>query len=203
MGRQKRKKYIKKPASRQAGEWFPLFVVQRGKYAPRLYDVILKEKPAKGKSFRSIDYSKMKMERLRGKHLITLLEEEEGRKRVYRNRHRIIDGLADFLVENIKLGVIHGQIGPEHILLKRRWKKLDVKKIYDFGIGKIADTEHGATKIEIRDPLGHARDYYDAAYVVEKVAESSGRKGRGLGKEKRKLLEYLKKKFEKRIEEVM
>lgn len=201
--RRKKKSYVKK-TEEQTREWFPLFIVQPGKFAPRLYDVVLKREPAKGGSYRTVDYSKMRMELLKGgKHLSTLLERKRGRKNVYRNRYRIIDGLADFLIENIKLGVIHGEIEMRHIFLKGKRKKLDVKKIYDFDWGGIADTKHTITKTGHKNPKGHAKDYYGAAYVVERIAESSNKKGPKLKKEKKELLNYLKKRFEKRIEEVM
>ena len=96
-------------------------VAQPSKHAQRLVAAV-------GHSAASANRAVVSWER--GRTIASL----KGTPFLYRNRRRILDQLADALVEHIRLGVVHGDIHEENVLVSRlRAKRSPVRvKIIDY-----------------------------------------------------------------------
>ncbi len=199
----------------------PHFIAQPSPYAQRMLGVwlrkmsgwtqsdraqLMRQKPLE--TLRSLDMAKVAYEK--GK----TLGELRGTGFAFRNRYRILDKLADALAENLRLGVVHGDVHAANIIISgsmpgrlRRPLRL---KLIDYGSAMVQEHAIGGDARPLRLKLidyGSAMPltgdylgcdiYYDYQRVKTDVMPMLVRNE----KEIPRLRKYFERKFLQRLEE--
>jgi serine/threonine protein kinase len=158
-------------------------IVQPSPYAQKLRDIM--------KSRFSKDFFEGRAEYARGRDLWEL------RKKMppMRTREKIVEQFADALVEQMRLGVMHGDIRSSNIIVSGQ--KRPKLKVIDYETAfPLTSEELDRLKPKKKGDIGFsgfARDYVDAMTTVSFLAKNQG--------EEKKLKELFRKTFLKRIEE--
>lgn len=174
------------------------FIAQPSKYAQRLLAVALKPARMDKAVMKTEGAGKAKVEWVKGRELASFLDTPLAR----RYRHRILDQLADLVADHIRLGVAHGDIHSENIVVSMRKMRrgrlprgVRVRAI-DYGAAMPLYSEMGEFSKKRRHKyfVDYYTDDYDYARytIIPLLARDMD--------DRKKLNRYFEKKFLERVE---